>query len=193
MFVREVWLSAYYLQEVKLLFSIIPCFCIFSSKSRVVLVTHGWMFVQSGALTERPPTERPPTERPPNIFTLTERPPNGMSTWTLRPLVSLTPIHNVHQHYVHPPFRVDDMLLVTSCPPSAILVETCCPSVTKPAQNCAILSLQQRRGVGSCQFLKHRAPNTPLLGQLVPVMLFELGHNYFSVDTNLYVELDQED
>ncbi len=33
----------------------------------------------------------------------------------------------------------------------------------------------------------------PLLGQLVPVMLFELGPNYFSIDTNLYVELNQED
>ncbi len=94
-------------------------------------------------------------ERPLNILTLIERPPDGMSTWTFRPWVSLTLIHNVHQHYVHPPpFRVDNMSLLASCPPSAAWLETC-PSVTRPAQKCAILSLQWRRGVGSCQFLKH--------------------------------------
>jgi hypothetical protein len=31
-------------------------------------------------------TERPPTEGPLNIFTLTECPPNGTSTWTFHPL-----------------------------------------------------------------------------------------------------------
>ncbi len=46
---------------------------------------------------------------------------------------------------------------------------------------------------GAANFSSIRPPNTPLLDQLVPVMLFELGRNYFSIDTNLYVELDQED
>jgi hypothetical protein len=40
-FMHEVRLSAYYLRKFKLLFSVIPCFPIFSSKSRVALVTHG--------------------------------------------------------------------------------------------------------------------------------------------------------
>jgi hypothetical protein len=40
-FVHEMRLSAYYLRKIKLLFSVIPCFPIFSSKSRVALVTHG--------------------------------------------------------------------------------------------------------------------------------------------------------
>ncbi len=44
-FVNEVWLSAYYRLKVELLFSVIPCFSIFSSKyCRVVLDTHGLIF-----------------------------------------------------------------------------------------------------------------------------------------------------
>ncbi len=44
-FQYEVWLSAYYLRKVKLLISVTPCFLFFSFKSRVVLVTHGWLLV----------------------------------------------------------------------------------------------------------------------------------------------------
>ncbi len=44
-FVHEVWLSAYYLRKVKLLFSVSPCFLIFSFISRIVIFPHGWLLV----------------------------------------------------------------------------------------------------------------------------------------------------
>ncbi len=85
---------------------------------------HTWVLTEfADALAEHSPTECPL-----NILTLTERPPDGMSIWTFCLLVSLTPVHNIHP----PPFRVDNMSLVTSCP--ATWIETCCPSVTEPAK-----------------------------------------------------------
>ncbi len=44
---------------------------------------------------------------------------------------------------------------------------------------------------GTANFSSIGPPKTPLLGQLVPVMLLELGSDCYSIDTTLNVELDQ--
>ncbi len=78
-------------------------------------------------MTERPPTERPsdiwttmerpPMELPSDIWTTTERPLYFWSTVTFVPSDILTPSCNIQRFNVQPPYRVDEMSLVTSCPP----------------------------------------------------------------------------
>jgi hypothetical protein len=64
------------------------------------------------------------TQPPSDILTRTERPLNILSTVTLVHCNILTPVHNIQIFYVQPPLKSDDMLLVTSCPPSATWIVT---------------------------------------------------------------------
>ncbi len=104
--------------------------------------------------------ERSPTERSSDISTPTVCPLNIWSTVTFVPSNILKPSCNIQRFNVHPPLLGGQHITCNIMSNSTSWIETCCPPVTKPAQNCVIFFIAMKVGSRELPISKISGPLT---------------------------------